>query len=163
MTITIRRLKRRPGGRESIRERDFDADSISIGRDSANDVALPDLRLSLRHASLSISDDNGFVLETFDKCTALVNRRPVTGKTVKVKPGSTIRLGRYELRIDKDNAKGTLAATIEQVDTDEQTISADDEFKVFNPAAALPSKRVMSWYFTAFVLAFLVAIGIKIA
>ena len=50
MTITIRNLKRRPGGRESIRERTYETDEISIGREADNDLQLLDLRIALKHA-----------------------------------------------------------------------------------------------------------------
>ena len=85
MSITIRNLKRRPGGRESVRERDFDQDEITIGRDAGNDLAITDLALALKHAKMKIGIDGLAVLELIGGHTATVNKRLVSGRAAKPK------------------------------------------------------------------------------
>jgi len=160
MSITIRTLKRRPGGRESVRTLEFAGDEISIGRGADNDLAITDLTIALQHAKLTHGQDGIAVLVLFNGCSARINKRLVTGKTRKLPAGSRIRLGRYELHIEETEDPGNITVTLEQVETIETTISANDEYKVFNLASALPSKRIMAWVFSLSVLGFFLMLPI---
>ena len=160
MSITIRNLKRRPGGRESVRERDFDQDEITIGRDASNDLAITDLGLALKHAKLKIGIDGLAVLELLGGHTATVNKRLVSGRAASLKPGTIIRLGRFELRIEEPKAAGNITATLEQIEAVETNISAEDEKAVFGLGRALPSKRLMAWVFSLAIFGFFLALPI---
>ena len=65
--------------------------------------------------------------------TATVNKRLVSGRAAKLKPGTIIRLGRFELRIEEPKSDGNITATLEQVEAVETNISAEDEKAVFGP------------------------------
>jgi len=163
MTITIRNLKRRSGGRESVRERDFDKDELSIGRDAGSDIAITDLAIALKHAKLKRGLDGLPVLELLGRHNAIVNGRLVTGRAASLKPGSVIKLGRFELRIEPPQAPGHITATLEQVEAVETTVSSDDEKAVFGLGRALPPKRFIAWVSMLAVLGLFLALPILAA
>lgn len=160
MTITINSLKRRPGGRESLRARDHEGDEISIGRDANSDLVIADLSVSLRHAKLAIGKNGDAVFSLLPGCSARINGRLVTGKTASLKPEGKVRIGRFELRIEKPAGPDNITATIEQMETAPTPISAEDEDKVFSLHTALPSKRLMAWVFSLAVIGFFLALPI---
>ncbi len=151
MTITIRNLKRRTGGRESIRERIYETDQISIGREASNDLQLLDLRIALKHARIK-RDRKGFAtLEMLGGQSATVNGR-LKSRANGLKPGSKVRIGVYELRIEKPQTENDLTITLEQIETVEAAITAADEDTVFGLKRALPGKRLMAWTFLLVIL-----------
>lgn len=160
MTVTINNLKRRPGGRESIRARDYEGDAITIGRDASNDLTISDLNISLKHATLGVDENGNGVFSLLPGCSARVNGRLVTGKTTVVAPQSKIGIGRFELRIEKPAGPGNVTATLEQMEAAPIPISAEDEEKVFSLQSALPGKRLMAWVFSLAVLGFFLALPI---
>jgi len=160
MTIIVRNLKTRPGGRESVRERIYEADAISIGRKSGNDVELVDLRVALHHARLKRASDGKIRLELLGTNSAMVNRRLVTGTARNLKPGSKIRIGIYELRIEEFTDPDTLTVTLQQIETVDAAITSDDEKAVFGLHKSLPPKRLMAWVFALFVFGFFLVLPI---
>jgi len=163
MTITIRSLKRRSGGRESVRERDFDKDELTIGRDAGSDIAITDLAIALKHAKLKRGQDGLPVLELLGRHSAVVNGRIVTGRAAALKVGCVIKLGRFELRIEEPKAPGNITATLEQVEAVETIVSADDEKAVFGLGRALPPKRFMAWASVFAILGFFLIFPIHAA
>ncbi|PHS40535.1 MAG: hypothetical protein COA91_03865 [Robiginitomaculum sp.] len=158
MTIIVRNLKTRPGGRESVRERIYETDVISIGRETGNDVDLVDLRVALHHAKLKFHTDGKIIFELLAGNSALINRRLITGASRKLKPGSHIRIGIYEIRIEEPTAPGTLTITLQQIETVDAAITSNDERVVFGLGRALPPKRLMAWVFALGVIGFFLAL-----
>ena len=159
MTITVRNLKRRPGGRESIRERIYETDEISIGRESDNDLQLLDLRIALKHARLKRTKSGLASLEMLGGHTATINGR-IKSRANNLKPGAEIRIGVYEMRIEEASSPDDLTIRLEQIETVEAAITSADEDKVFGLKKALPGKRIMAWVFSFAVLGFFLALPI---
>ena len=160
MTIIIRTLKIRPGGRESVREREYEKTVLSIGRKTGNDIALTDLHIALKHARLRRQTNGLVTLRLIGTNSARVNNRLITGQARNLKPGTKIRIGYYELRIEEPTAPNTLVITLQQMETVEATISAEDEDTVFGLRRALPGKRIMAWAFSLAILGFFLALPI---
>jgi hypothetical protein len=160
MTITIKNIKRRPGGRESIREQEFDKDEISIGRDAGSDLPLNDLSLSLHHAVLKRGQGGLAILELIGGNSANVNGRLITGRAAKLRSGTIIKLGRFDLKIEEPSGRSNITATLEQVEAVEATLNAEDEDAVFGLKRALPSKRLMAWVFSIGIFAFFLSLPI---
>jgi len=165
MTIIVRNLKTRPGGRESVRERVYETDEISIGRAAGNDIELVDLRVALHHARLKRlpskhKSDAKVRLELLGTNSATVNRRLITGKARNLKPGSTISIGIYELHIEEPSEPDTVTVTLQQTETVDATITSDDEKSVFGLHKSLPPKRLMAWVFSLFVFGFFLALPV---
>ncbi|MBL4870016.1 MAG: cytochrome c3 family protein [Robiginitomaculum sp.] len=159
MTITVRNLKRRPGGRESIRERTYETDEISIGRETDNDLQLLDLRIALKHARLKRTSDGMASLEMLGGHTANIDGR-LKSRANYLKPGTLIRIGVYELLIEEPSSPDDLTVRLEQVEIVESAITSADENKVFGLKRALPGKRIMAWVFSIAVIGFFLALPI---
>lgn len=159
MTITVRNIKRRPGGRESIRERTYETDEISIGRDVSNDLELPDLRIALKHAILKRNKNGTASLEMLGVNSASINGR-LKSNAQNLNQGTRIRMGVYEILIEASALKDGLTFTLEQVETVEAAITSDDEDAVFGLKRALPGKRLMAWVFVLAIFGFFLALPI---
>jgi len=152
MTIKIRNLKRSPTGRESVRERDYDQDSLTIGRDVKNDLELITLDVALNHARLRLNKDGQAVLDILNGQSAQVDGRMRSGLVSSLIPGSLIRIGSYELRIEPPSDKAALIVTVEQIEQKSINIGASDASTVFGLQRALPGKRFMAWTFAVCIL-----------
>ncbi len=159
MTITIRNLKRRPGGRESVRERTYETDEINIGREADNDLQLLDLRIALKHAKLKRNANGTASFQMLGGQTATINGRLKT-RDNNLKPGAVIRIGVYEIRIEEPNSPDDLTVTLEQTETVEAAITSADEERVFGLKRTLPGKRIMAWTFSLIVLGLFLAFPI---
>lgn len=151
MTITIRNLKRRPGGRESVRERTYETNEITIGREADNDLQLLDLRIALKHAKLKRNEDGTASFHMLGGQSATINGR-LKSRANKLKPGAVIKIGVYEIRIEEPSTPEDLTFTLEQIEIVEAAITSADENLVFGLRKALPGKRIMAWVFSLAVL-----------
>lgn len=153
MSITIRNLKRSPTGRESIRERDFESDGITFGRDAACDVTLTDLSVALEHGRLSHDGAGDVYLDTAADQTVVLNNRIKSGRLGPLKVGYVLKLGVYQITIEAPNDDKVIIALLEETQVDEvATKPVLQEKHVFGLGRALPSKRLMSWVFLLMIL-----------
>jgi hypothetical protein len=160
MTMIIRTLKRRPGGRESIRERKVEASEISLGRGPGNDVELQDLSISLEHARIKLTKTNDVFLELIGASSATVNGRLIAGRKVPLKPKSVIRMGMFELRLEAPEPSANLIITLEQVQAIKATVSREDEAHIFALSKHMIPKRVLAWVGALAVTAFFLVLPI---
>ena len=85
MTFRIRQIEQTATGREIVRDRDCDAESITIGRAAENDIHLPDLAVEPSHATITdrgggrlavdATGTLGFVLDGIDSRSASIDSR----------------------------------------------------------------------------------------
>ena len=160
MTMIIRTLKRRPGGRESIRERKIEASEISLGRGPENDVELQDLSISLAHARIKLTTSNDIFFELIGTNAATVNGRLITGRKVPLKPGSVIRIGMFELRLEDSQPRANLVITLEQIQSVSASNNHKEEAEIFALSKHILSKRIMAWVGVLSVIAFFLVLPI---
>jgi len=144
MTFRIRQIEQTATGREIVRDRDCDAESITIGRAAENDIHLPDLAVEPSHATITDRGGGrlavdavgtlGFVLDGIDSRSASIDSRG----------GGELGFGTYRITVSQDT-DGAVLLTIRQVDT-AATRSGDLEDKRgFSLQGVLPGKRLTSW------------------
>ena len=63
MTFIVRQISKTADGREIVRTATHEGDSLTIGRDSANAVHLPDLAVAMEHARLTRAAGSRVVVE----------------------------------------------------------------------------------------------------
>ena len=153
MSITIRTLKRSPTGRESVRERDFETDSISFGRDAACDVTIADLSVALEHGTLRHDTAGEIYFDTDTDQTIVVNNRLKSGSQGPLKLGDILKIGVYQITIEVPSDDKAIIALLEETQVDEVKVTpALQANHVFNVDRALPPKRLMSWAFLLLIL-----------
>jgi len=112
MHCLIRRITRKSKTGVSHSDSVVDADSISIGRATDQDVFLPDLHVALRHAVLSSLSSGRFAVKAKTPSGVQINGRTVQAGTVD--KGDVLRVGRTELRLLKPPAGADLALEIDE-------------------------------------------------
>lgn len=153
MSFIIRTLKRRPGGRVSIRERSVQTDDLRMGRGPDNDLELADLNVSLDHARISRSADGKLVLKPSRGNSVSINGRLVSGRARILKPETILRIGIYELRIEVSPKSSATVLSVEQMEMQPARIGSDDAGKVFSLKNSVPAKRMMAWVLAVGILA----------
>ncbi|MDX6541893.1 MAG: transport system ATP-binding/permease protein [Gaiellales bacterium] len=74
---------------------------LVIGRESA-EIAVDDLEVSRRHATIRPLDDGGLELYDLDSANGtFVNDRRLGGQPMRLEPGDVIRVGRSALRVER--------------------------------------------------------------
>ncbi|KHK91394.1 cytochrome c3 family protein [Novosphingobium malaysiense] len=159
MAFRIRQIDLTATGREIVRDRDLDADTITIGRAAENDIRLPDLAVELHHATITRRDGDrlevasagtlGFVHDGSDTRSALIDSAG----------GAELGFGTYRITISRDD-DGAVLLTIRQVET-AATRSGDlEEKRRFSLQGVLPGKRWMSWVLAVVILLAFLAVPI---
>ncbi|MEO1251853.1 MAG: cytochrome c3 family protein [Pseudomonadota bacterium] len=146
-------IKRRPGGRVTVKPKLYDADVLSLGRATNCDVYLPDLRVGLHHARLQRLNDNRVRLETDEDHRMRVNGALTRRRDVHVGAGADIRIGPYQLTLTEAETPGDLLVTVELVEASTAVGEATDEHEVFSMKGYAPDRRVSAWTFMTFVFA----------
>lgn len=155
MTATIRTITRRANGRESTRTVEVPKNLLQIGRATECDVHLPDLRVGLKHARLTISD-GAFFLEAEGDNEFKVNGRSVRKLEARLGAPTIAQIGPYTLKFSEE--AGRLLIDVERV---QQAATAHvDPAKVFSLKRTWLSKRVAAWASALAVLAVFLAFPI---
>lgn len=80
----------------------LDGTDVVLGRDPRSEVQIPDLKVSRRHAVISIDNDN-HTIENFSANGTKVNGRPIVTRH-RLQPGDTIFIANYILVYQSDDA-----------------------------------------------------------
>lgn len=155
MRFIITFLTRRASGRVTRRSTEVEKDELSFGRATSSDVYLPDLRVGLGHARLTVA--GGRVrMEALGERPLRVRSSPVNRTDFALDNPSPVRLGPYALSFG-ETGSGAVEVTVELVEPPTEALSPQDEDRLFSLTAALPGKRMMSWVlFLAVAVVFLV-------
>jgi hypothetical protein len=154
MSFIVRQISRTADGREIIRPKTLDVAQITIGRDPSCDIHLPDLAVTLQHATIrQVTPLRVEIVSTagipFD-----ADGRSTERADIDVAKGSTVRMGSHMLTIGRgDESEGdAIVISVERVGAISDASDTKDEQKVFSLAGSAPGKRTMAWAFAGLVL-----------
>jgi hypothetical protein len=156
MTATIRTITRRANGRESTRTTEAPRNLLQIGRDTTCDVHLPDLRIGLKHARLTIADGS-FLIESEGDNEFRVNGRLMRKFEARLGAPVVAQFGPYALKFSGE--AGHLIIDVERVQQATPATHGDPE-KVFSLKRTWLSKRTPSWIFVLLITAVFLAFPI---
>lgn len=156
MAFLIRTIDFTAAGRELIRERTLDQDSLTIGRAAECDIHLPDLAVEQRHVALSRQADGTLAARALGTLEFGLDGRMLTEARIDPRTGGEIALGAARLAISRES-DGRVLITIRQVAAEE---GKGDVLRSFALASVLPSKRAMSWIFAGAILLLLLAVPV---
>ncbi len=141
MDFRIRTIDFTAAGREIVREREASAEAITVGRDTANAVHLPDLAVEQRHIAITATPGGSLAVEALGTLGFTVDGRQAMSAVVDPARGGEIGLGSYLLDLGLED--GRVVVTVRQKADDEG--EGKDRLRGFALAAALPGKRALSW------------------
>jgi hypothetical protein len=156
MAFLIRTIDFTAAGREIIRDRVVEQETLTIGRAAECDIHLPDLAVEQRHVRVELAADGTLAAMALGTLGFGLDGRSVTQGTIDPRTGGEIALGAARLAFARE-ADGATSITIRQAVADE---GKGDALRGFALASALPSKRAMSWVFATAILLLLLAIPV---
>jgi len=148
MAFLIRTIDFTAAGRELIRDRVVEQDSLTIGRAAENDIHLPDLAVEQHHVRIVAQADGTLGVEALGTLGFGLDGRVVNQGVIDPRTGGEIALGAARLAVARES-DGHTSITIRQVAAEE---GKGDALRGFALASVLPSKRAMSWLFAGAIL-----------
>ena len=162
MTFLIRRISTTADGREIVRTANIAKAQLTLGRDAANDIHLPDLALDPQHAVLTSNDGRHVLVRASGGLRFGLNGQSVSEANIDAGDGAELRFGghRITVALDGEGEGQAPAIALTILRTDELSHSAldRDEADAFSMRGLLPGRRVSAWAFALLVFAaFLIA------
>ncbi len=157
MAIRVEFIRRRAGGRVTRRPTFYEKTELSIGRATDCDVYLPDLRVALHHAKLTLGRNNRVTFEALGDYRLKINGSTTRRGEVSVGDGADVRIGPYKLAAVEAEADKEIAITIELVEPPKTAPDPTEDERFFSMLGYAPDKRLSAWAFVILVAtAFLV-------
>ncbi|MGB3379369.1 MAG: cytochrome c3 family protein [Allopontixanthobacter sediminis] len=152
MAFLIRTIDLTADGREIIRDRTVDEDTITVGRGADNDIHLPDLAVEQYHARIDWLDGGKLRIDAAGTLGFHLDGRVTKSARVDPHEGAELGFGSYRLLISQDG-KALPTITISQT---ENAAQSSDDLAGFSLASTLPGKRKTAWLaLSAILIAFL--------
>ncbi len=156
MTIIVETIKRRAGGRVSVRPTSYDKNELTLGRATDCDIQLHDLRIDLHHAKIMLVSADRARVEASGENRLQVNGQATRMRELRVAENNEIKIGPYQITLKPGESHGDLLICIEQIEPASQARDTKDSAKLFSMRGYAPAKRSSAWLLAAMVtLAFL--------
>lgn len=141
MAFLIRTIDLTADGREIVRDREVEEDTITVGRGADNDIHLPDLAVEQYHARIDQLDGGKLRVDAAGTLGFHLNGRVTKSANIDPHEGAEIGFGSYRLVISLDG-QASPTITISQA---ENTVQSSDDLVGFSLAGTLPGKRASAW------------------
>ena len=141
MAFLIRTIDLTSSGKEIVRERSLEQDTLTIGRSSECDLHLADLAVEQRHVRIDQIDSDSLKISAIGTLGFALDGRNKTNADLDPREGGELALGSWLLALGLDSS----GATMVTVSKRPEDRSRADALQGFSLASVLPSKRAMSW------------------
>lgn len=132
----------RQGGENVSSDRTLDVERLRIGRGTAQDIQLPDLRVAIAHAEIVRSGRNA-VIAVLPGASMQVNGAPA--KEHKLHGGDVIGIGRYQLVVLPGGDSADLQIDVEERISAREQKSREHTRLSMNLGEVLWSRRRLAW------------------
>jgi Cytochrome c3 len=151
MSFIVRQLSTTSDGREIVRSGTYDSATLNVGRDSANEIHLPDLAVDLLHARISRTESGRVRVESVGTLGFEADGRSVMNAEFSPDVGAELRFGGHRLTISSDG--GNAVITVKRTEAIAESTIEREEAGLFTLAHVMPGRRIMAWGFIAAMLA----------
>ncbi len=162
MAIRVEFIKKRPGGRITVRPTLYEKNDVTLGRATDCDVFLGDLRVGLHHARLTQTAPNKARIDANDDHRVRVDGTQIRRREIGLNDGSVIRIGPYKLLLSPADNHGDMLITIELVEEPTAVRDKRDEKAVFSMQGYAPDKRAAAWILLTIILTIFLAIPVAL-
>jgi pSer/pThr/pTyr-binding forkhead associated (FHA) protein len=102
MSFLIRQIALKSSGEEIVRGSRVDGDELTIGRDAACGIHLPDLAVDPRHARVTRIDDQRLMIRSIGDQPFDVNGRSVNRRELDIATGAELGFGGHRIQLSRD-------------------------------------------------------------
>ena len=152
MSFLVRQIALKSSGEEIVRPSTVKGDELTIGRDAANGIHLPDLAVDPRHAVVSQGADGSLTVSSIGAQPFEVNGRSTTQATLDAAVGAELTFGGHRLTLSRDGESGLPTFTVRRVEAVSDSAEDKDITTVYTLKGLLPGKRMSAWTFAVLVL-----------
>jgi hypothetical protein len=153
VTFAVRSITRSAAGENIVhRPQLFDAPELTIGRGGDCEIRLPDLAVSLRHATLSQTGPDQVSVKSIGTEPFEAEGRFTTSATLALASAPKLTFGSHMLTLGLD-PEGTVLVDVTRLDSAPEEASAANENRIFSLAGSGFSKRPFAWALVALGLA----------
>ena len=159
MSFVVHYRSRTSGGREILRSRTLETDTLKVGRGPESDILLSDLGVTLHHATIRLSGKTQITVITEKNLPVTVNGRTTTRGDINAMRGGTIRIGPHRLSIsvgEGEEDEGKIVITVDR----EEVADSVKAHRLFSLAEKVPGKRISAWTFVGLILVSCLALPI---
>lgn len=145
MTITVKFVKRRAGGRVTVRPTTYEKRELTIGRATDCDVFLPDLRVGLHHAKFVMLSTSRALIEAEGDRRVKVRGAAVRRREIALEDGEEVLIGPYRMSIGYGESIGDVDITLELVEAEKAPLAQKAEERTFSLRQTALDKRRAAW------------------
>ena len=149
MAFTLRSIQTTVTGREIVRARALEGESITIGRAAQCDVHLPDLAVEPLHARIR-STQQGLQIQAAGTRGFILDGSEVQNASIDPAAGAELGFGTYRLTVSAQD--GAVVLTLRKLDTATSKPGDLAGRRGFSLAGVLPGKRPIAWSLAAAIL-----------
>lgn len=152
MSFLVRQIALKSSGEEIVRPSTVEGDVLTIGRDAACDIHLPDLAVDPRHAQVTRAADGSLVIASIGAQPFEVNGRSTTQSPLDPVAGAELTFGGHRISVAVDAESGAATFTVRRVEAVSDSAEDKDITTVYTLKGLLPGKRMSAWTFAILVL-----------
>lgn len=152
MSFLIRQIALKSSGEEIVRGSRVDGDELTIGRDAACGIHLPDLAVDPRHARVTRIDDQRLLIESIGDQPFDVNGRSVNRRELDIATGAELGFGGHRIQLSRDADTGLPVFSVRRVEAVSESAEDVDLGSAYTLKGLLPGKRMSAWSFAILIL-----------
>ena len=156
MAYRLRQIVVTATGREITRDREVGSARITVGRAAENDIHLPDLALEPQHASLTLADGH-ITVAALGTLGFTLDGASAQSATIDTRSGGELGFGGWRIAVSQAT-DGAALLTIRRIAAGHEDDGAEKARFTLTPV--MPSRRMIGWIATLFILALFLALPI---
>jgi len=153
VTFAVRSITRSTTGAEIVhRPQVHESETITVGRGSDCEVRLPDLAVSLRHATLTRNASGTVTVTALGSEPFDVNGQFTAKAELKPSDKPTLTFGSHVLTLGENPDDGSVLVDVNRLEGAPDAAAAENERGIFELAGAGLQKRPVAWAFALIAL-----------
>ncbi len=145
MSFTVNLITQRAGGGNIIREKKIAGAQAVIGRGADCDIQLPDLAVSLRHATMRQTVRGEIEVEAIGRMSFEADGAFTNHARLRLSDKPKLGFGNHELVLSRGSTPDDAVVTISRRADTQAQIAEADERKVFALSTSMFSRRRAAW------------------
>ncbi|OZA18023.1 MAG: hypothetical protein B7X90_13090 [Novosphingobium sp. 17-62-19] len=152
MSFVVRQIALKSSGEEIVRSSNYGMREMTVGRDSACAIHLPDLAVNPVHARIALGADGMLTVIATTEQPFEVNGRSTQQVEVDPAVGAELAFGGHRIAVSQDEDGATPVLTVRRVEAVSESAEDRDIGAAYSLKGLLPGKRLSAWGFTLLVL-----------
>ncbi|NLR69486.1 hypothetical protein HGI47_01175 [Novosphingobium sp. ERN07] len=152
MSFVVRQIALKSSGEEIVRGSTYGMREMTVGRDSACAIHLPDLAVNPVHARIVRGADGILTVTATTDQPFEVNGRSTKSAEIDPAVGGELAFGGHRIAVSQDEDGETPVLTVRRVEAVSESAEDRDIGAAYSLKGLLPGKRLSAWAFSLLVL-----------